>query len=281
MPIDDEVRALLRNAETEQRGAGIDIGAVIRRTRRRRLPMQAAAAAAVLAVVGLGAVGIEGIRVLGGTSGASDSASAPEAPTTAEESGGDQSGGAPATGDAEGLPGAESGAGGIRTAPLDRLNLCEGTVADVAPSDRGLETRVEFPDAVAAGSGSVSGTVQLVNSGAQRVIGVVTAGPVVTVARGDLVVWHTSSSTAGTALPVDLEPGETMLLTASFDPVACSVEDDLAGEFPDDLPDLEPGGYAVSAAVAFAPDLQSLGGGETPAGAAETVTGEASTVTVQ
>jgi len=72
------------------------------------------------------------------------------------------------------------------------------------------------------------------------------------------------------AVDVNLAPGESLEYLASFQPVVCGVEDDMAESFGQKLPPLPSGDYEVSAAIDVI--------GES---ATELVTGPASTVTLK
>jgi hypothetical protein len=158
--------------------------------------------------------------------------------------------------------------GGVKRAPADRINLCGGALAEVAPSATGLVLTPVFPDAQ-AGATSVEGTVTLTNTGSESVTGYSSASPAITLAQNGVVLWHSNGPVIQLATEVVLAPGESLEYAASFTPVVCGVEDDLAESFATDLPAVPPGEYQVSAAADVVVD-----------GAAELVTGPQQTVRI-
>jgi hypothetical protein len=217
-------------------GQRIDTAAVIRRSKRRRLPAQVGVVGVfALAIGGLGVAGLQGLG--------------PQQPVSV--SAGSAASGSPDTERApvpdDSVMGASEGTG-LKRAPADRINLCGGALADVAPSPSGLTLTVDFPDA-AAGTPSVSGRVTLTNTGSRQVTGYTSATPAVTLSQGGIVLWHSNGPTIMMVRDVDLAPGESIVFDASFVPVVCSVDDDTAEAFRTDLPAAAPGEYQVSAAA--------------------------------
>jgi hypothetical protein len=242
MASEPNLRDLLGGDDASRPGArGIDTASVIRRARRRRLPARVAVGgAAVLVIGGIGVAGVQGLGGAGVTSSASDE-TAFDAPTTEQ---------APlSTGDT--FMGASEGpadSSGLKRAPADRINLCGGALAEVAPSATGLVLTASFPDA-AAGSTSVPGTVTLTNTGTAPVAGYTSATPAVTLSQGGVVLWHSNGPTIQMIRDVALAPGESIDFEASFTPVVCTVDDDTAEAFRTDLPAAPAGEYQVSAAA--------------------------------
>ena len=260
MPVEPNITDLFRSAGEPPRSA-IDVQAVLRRTRRRRLPRQIGAGSVFsLAVVGVGVAGVTGFNTAGNSAN-----TASDLGISAEESAPD-----PADGGARTLEG-ESGTlfsqddsstsglyegsttEGIKRAPAERINLCGGTLAEVAPSESGLELTVDFPDAT-VGATSVAGTVTLTNTGTQQLTGYTGPVPTVTLSQDGIVLWHTNGPTIRSITPVDLAPGESLEYISSFTPVVCGVEDDMAEGFRADLPAAPAGEYQVSAAIDFLSD---------------------------
>ena len=248
----------LRHLFAENPGTAIDVDSVVRRSRSRRAPrILAAGAFTVLAIGGIAAVSVQGLSQLGGgatsaSNGASDSASesvAGEESSTLMESSADET---------------------IKRAPAERINLCTGTVAEVAPSQSGLELSVAFPATAPAGAPSIAGMVTLTNSGPSTLSGYTAASPAITLASDGIVVWHSNGPMIELARDVSLAPGESLEYAASFVPVVCGVEDDSAESFRSDLPAAPAGTYAVSAAIDFLSDVD-----------ADLVTGPAQTITLQ
>jgi hypothetical protein len=232
----------------------IDTEAVIRRSRLRRLPAQVGLGGAfTLAIGGIGFVAVQGLGSVQPASTQVESATDSQDTRSAPE--------------AEGVT-PLLGEGEIKRAPAERINLCGGTVAEVAPSVTGLVLSTSFPDA-AVGAGSVEGTVTLTNTGTAPVSGYSSAAPAITLAQNGIVLWHSNGPTIQLARDVVLAPGESQEYTASFSPVVCAVEDDLGESFRDRLPAAPAGEYQVSAAADIVID-----------GTAELVTGAAQTVRI-
>lgn len=212
----------------------IDTDAVIRRSRMRRLPRQLGiGGVTTLAIAGIGAVGVQALSHT--TSSSSDSA------------------GSAATSEQAPVPlsapeGAADGGPTSKRAPADRINLCGGTVAEVAPSQTGLVLTVDFP-ASPVGTASVTGTVTLSNTGTGTVTGYTSAVPAITLAQGGIVLWHSNGPVIQSITDVALAPGDSLEFTASFSPVTCTVDDDTAEAFRADLPPVAAGDYQVSAAA--------------------------------
>jgi hypothetical protein len=220
----------LRELFAESRPAGtIDADAVIRRSRRRRLPRQLAAGSiGALAVVGIGVLGVQTLAppqqsavMMEQQDEANDTALAPEA---------------------------------AKRIPADRLNLCEGPLTEAAPSAYGLQAEVVFPAVSPATGQPVAGVVLVTNTGDARVTGSIASSPAVTLSQQGIVLWHSNGAVDTPDTVVDLEPGQSLEVAASFTPVRCAVEDDAAEAFRADLPPLAPGEYDLSAALDFAPD---------------------------
>ena len=156
----------------------------------------------------------------------------------------------------------------IKRAPADRLNLCTGTLAEVAPSVSGLVLSVSFPDA-AAGSDSVTGTVTMTNAGTATVTGYTAASPAITLSQDSVVLWHSNGPMIELARDVALAPGESIEYSAAFSPVVCDIEDDTTESFRSGLPAAPRGQYQVSAAIDLMGDFE-----------ADLVTGPAQTITL-
>jgi len=249
---DNNIHKLFNDSDDAGLGP-IDTDAVIRRSRARRRPAQFAIGGAL--VLALGGFGIVGIQALGNNT--------PQATTAGAESSEDTST-LFAESDLDG-----SSTGEIRRAPAEKINLCTGTVAEVAPSESGLELTVDFPDAT-TGASSVQGTATLTNTGTDTIVGYTAASPAITVAQNGTVLWHSNGAMIAMAVDVNLAPGESLEYATSFQPVICGVEDDMAESFGEKLPPLPSGEYEVSAAIDLMGDFN-----------ADLITGPASTVTLK
>jgi len=239
----------------------VDVNSVLRRTRRRRLPKQAAAGGVL--TLAIGGIAVAGFQGLGGLSQSSGGSSDSAASTT-------DSGGTSELYSAEAETGATTDSGDatdIKRAPADRINLCGGPVAEVAPSATGLVLTTQFDDA-AVGASSVDGIVTMTNEGTETVSGTTAASAAITLSQDGVVLWHSNGPMIEMAAVVDLAPGESMEYAASFVPVVCAVEDDLAESFRDDLPPAPAGSYDVSALI----DLSTDGNAELISGPASTIT---------
>lgn len=239
MPTEPTLRSLF--ADDGEPVAPIDTSRVIRRSRARRRPAQlVVGGVATLAVVGIAAIGVQSLQpsFMTATSTSSESGLADENSLFSDED----------------LSADDVSPADLKRAPADRLNLCGGPLAEVAPSATGLVLTASFPEAV-AGAARVDGTVTMTNTGTARVSGFTAGSPAITLSSDGIVLWHSNGPTTMVAVTVDLEPGESLDYPASFAPVACGVEDDAAEAFRDDLPSVPAGVYTVTAAV----DLQSDG----------------------
>lgn len=232
----------------------IDVTDVIRRSRRRRMVGQLAiGGTATLAVIGLGVGALSGLGAGGNSSVFSDA--------PASDSGGAGSGaedapapGAPFSDGGPSIAQGDGATGGIAQAPANKINLCEGTLAEVAQSPIGLELTPVFPAAAASGSDVIEGAVVMTNVGGSRVVGTTGARPAITLSRDSTVLWHSNGFTTMIAVEVDLEPGESMEYPVTFEPVRCQVQDDTQESFRIDLPPVGAGTYELSAAIDFVPD---------------------------
>lgn len=232
----------------------IDAQSVIRRSKTRRLPAQIGIGGAfTLAVGGLGVAGLQGLG---------SSQSTTESAVSLVEQ-------APAAGDGiKGMMEGDAPTSGVKRAPAERINLCGGPLAQVAPSPTGLVLTVDFPDSP-VGTAPVAGTVTLTNTGTEPVFGYGPATPAITLSQAGVVLWHSNGPSIQSIQDVALAPGESLAYAASFSPVVCAVEDDAAESFRTDLPAAGAGEYQLSAAADISVD-----------GMADLVTGPAQTVRI-
>lgn len=238
MPTEDDLRAMFDRERHADAGAagGLDAKQVIRRSRARRLPKQ-------LATGGAGALVLVGVTVLGLQTVNLAPQQASDAPLSYES--------------------AESGSGGDaddttmadKRIPASMINRCGEPVTEVAPSQFGLVLDVVFPATAPAASDHIEGTVILTNTSAEPVSGSVLANPAITLSQDGIVVWHTNGPTDLVAQVVQLEPGASVQLPASFEPVRCAPEDDDLESFRAELPPAGAGSYELSAAMDFSPDV--------------------------
>ncbi len=214
----------------------IDVDAVLRRARARRRPrVLAAAAGSVLAIAAIAVPATIGSFARPSTDTAlvaGDEHSVPES-----------------------APGADGDAGGagdtmVDRAPAEKLNLCSAPVAEVAPAENGLVLTVE-PVTASAGDHGIPTIVTMTNTGTEPVSGTTGGRPAMTLSKGGVTLWHSNGPQTMIAVPVELAPGETLQYPATFEPVRCGVEDDMGESFRDDLPEVGPGVYQLSAAIDF------------------------------
>lgn len=269
MPNESEFRELLKSSAADVASRGhLDAAAVIRRSKRRRLPQQLAVGGlSTLAVAGIGFAGVTAFRML------------PQGAMTMSAGSSADSGAA--------VPEKAGPVQGVKRAPADRINLCGGPSAKIAPNANGLVLSTDFPASSATGTRPIDGTVTLTNTGTQTIKGTTAASPAITVSQGGTVsqgdtvsqggtvLWHSNGPMIMLAVVVDLAPGQSMSYRAGFTPVRCETADDLADGFPDNLPALPAGSYQLSAAIDLSredPDSGSV--------ANELVTGPVQTVTL-
>ena len=227
MPTESDLRELLGSTTAPH---NLNAQAIIRRSKARRLPRQIGAGGVLtLAVAGIGVSGIQLAMPPGLTATMSDESSAQSPEIITDQS--------------------------LKRAPADKLNLCSGTLAEVAPSQTGLVLTPNFPAEALASSGTVSGVVTLTNTGSVAVSGITAASPAITLSQNGIVLWHSNGPMIMLAVVVDLVPSESMDYTATFTAVRCEVEDDSAQGFRADLPALSAGDYQLSAAMDFTPDV--------------------------
>ncbi|MBC7403568.1 MAG: hypothetical protein H7279_10420 [Microbacteriaceae bacterium] len=214
----------------------VDLSRVLRRSSRRRIAQQVAVGSATtLAVAGIGVAGFTGIRGLAQSTGSASSAAAPDAIR-------------PDANRPEATGGSTATDSGLTRAPAERINLCGGALAKVAPNAAGLVLTTSFEPADAAAD-RVSGTVTITNSGSAHVTGTSAATPTIVLSKNGIVLWHSNGPVAAIGAIVDLAPGASMTYQASFQPVTCAVEDDSSVSFRDNLPHVAAGAYQVSAAL--------------------------------
>jgi hypothetical protein len=236
-------RALLSDTAADAPTSVVDIDAVLRRARRRRLPRRlATGGVGVLAIAG---IGVAGADLLGGLGEDATLSSGPAADSSAD--------GAAESGNAAGDAGSAD-SGGTSLAPAEKVNFCGGPLAEVAPAQTGLVAVPDFPATAPAGTTTITGAVTVTNTGPQRVTGYTGASPAMTVSEGGVTVWHSNGPQIMLAQLIDLEPGASVELPASIVPVRCAVEDDSAESFRDDLPALAPGVYQLSAIFYLTPE---------------------------
>jgi hypothetical protein len=163
--------------------------------------------------------------------------------------------------DAEGAgaaPEASTGDNAFATTPsATSLNSCGAPLVEI-PSGNDLVLEVT-PVSVAAGSADIPIVVTLRNDGTVAVLGSTASSPVITFSRNGIVVWHTSGDQDAPVVRVDLDPGESMTYATTFEPLICTLDDEVEADgsgadgLREDLPAAGPGTYRLSAAIDFTP----------------------------
>jgi hypothetical protein len=243
MADESDLRSMLQREAASAGTPELDPGRLVRRSKARRLPRQLAAGSAVaVAVLGLGVGTASGIRLLSpapemSTAGGGAEATDEEAGTMSEEDAQPESGGE---------SGGDAAGGGIQLAPAYKIHACGGMLGTV-PEDglTGVSVAVDFPDEAPAGE-TVRGTVEVTNDTGEPLRGVISDVAATTLSQDGVVLWHTPRMER--TLPVDLDPGESATLEASFEPRICAAEDEGREAFRPDLPAVDPGQYEVSVA---------------------------------
>ena len=246
MADESELRSMLRREADGGPAPELDTSRLVRRSRARRLPRQLAVGGALsLAIVGLGVGTVSGVRLFNPPAEVSSAGGGSD--TTDEEVGTLSEG--PQTESEEsdsGSSGDSSAGGGIQLAPAYKIHGCGGMLG-VVPADglTGVSVAVDFP-AQATTSGTVRGTVEITNDTGEPLTGVMSDVAATTLSQDGVVLWHTPR--LDRTLPVDLDPGESTTLDASFEPRVCSPEDEGLEDFRPGLPAVEAGSYDVSVA---------------------------------
>ncbi len=237
MPTEDDLKRMFESVDApggSGGSGGIDAARVIRRSRARRLPKQfAAGAGGALAIVGVTVLGLQSVQVGGPVS----TADAPAIQEYDAESGG-----------------ADDATMSMKRVPASGINACGQPVLDYEPNFVGLVARVVFPATAPASSERIDGAVILTNESTEPVSGSMLVAPAITLSQDGITLWHTNGAVDTFGIPVDLDPGASMELPASFEPVRCEAEDDTLETFRAGLPQVGPGTYEVSAALDFSSD---------------------------
>lgn len=251
MPDEKDLREIFAADAVEH---SLDPKRIVARSRARRLPKQLAAAAiGTLAVAGITVLAVQTTQFV--------------QPTTTSMLANESADGTAPTASSDLLD------SGIKRTPAERINLCTGSVAESVPSLYGLQLDVLFPATAPTGTAPIQGTVRLSNTGTTPVVGTTAATPAITLSQDGVVLWHSNGPMIASLMIVDLAPGASMQYQASFTPVRCEVDDDLAESFRPDLPAVPAGDYQLSAAIDFRPSAQDS--------AIDLVTGPRSSIELQ
>jgi hypothetical protein len=235
--IDDE-NPTMRHVFHEAPPSSIDLAAVTRRSRARRLPkVIGIGAAGIIAIAGFGAFGVQAVAGFdGGVATAALDSAAGDAPVSG-----------PAGADTQSNEALSSYDSGKRRAATD-LNECAAAPIDAQPSALGLVMTIAIPDSAAA-SENVAGTVTLTNSSAAAVTVYTAQSPTITVSRSGAVVWQGTAALGSPVVEFTLEPGESRSYPVDFAPRQCTPSAGATDGASTVLPALPSGTYAVSAAL--------------------------------
>lgn len=233
---------------------GIDIDDVVRRARARRVPKQVAfSSLSVLAIAGIATFGISYLPSLQPGQGASDSSVMATMPESLQDSGG-------------------ADASSKTTEARERTqNLCGSPTVNTPPNSAGLTLSVSFPDSSRDRGEDIAGTVTLTNTGTSSVSGTTAISPTLFVSRDGITVWHSHGAMVSIVAEIALAPGQSFTYDAFFTPVECGEQDDVDGEFRDNLPALTAGSYDVTAEIVFVPNNSDAGGSFVVGGPAHTI----------
>jgi hypothetical protein len=261
MPTEADLRKQFHDPERPQGSGSVDLDAVLRRSRARRRPRVVAVAVvsslAALAIV----VPISVSGVLGQTG--MFSASSGVSAGNNQDAAGHKAANQQAPGSASG--GTATGGALNGSGPVQKVNLCSGTVADIVPASNGLVLTVE-PVTAAATDRAIPVTVTLTNTntntnnnnnnnnGAVSFSGTTSPYPSLTLSRDGIVLWHSNGAVPAIGATVHLASGASMSFTTTFEPVVCGVTDDERTAFRAELPAAGPGHYQLSAALDVSSD---------------------------
>lgn len=240
MPTEAELREQFHDDDRPSARNAIDLDAVLRRSRARRRP-RVGAAAIVGSLAVLGIVVPVGVSVAAGQPGLFSSSAG------SASSAGDPS-------DTGGKTAPESVAGGLTggavdgVAPANKVNLCTGALAELAPATNGLVLTVGPVDA-AATDRDIPATVTLTNNGASAFTGSASPFPALTLSRDGIVLWHSNGAVPSLAAVIDLAPGASTSFSTTFEPLTCGVADDERTSFREDLPAVGAGTFGLSAVL--------------------------------
>ena len=246
MPTEAELREQFHDNDRPAGHDAINLDAVLRRSRARRRPRVAAIAVvgslAMLAVVV--PVGVSTVLGQPGPFSASSGSTAGDSNgLKAPESGPDAAGGA-------------VDGGGIGLAPTQKVNLCTGTLAELAPASNGLLLTVEPVEAKATDR-DIPVTVTLTNTGSTEFSGSASPFPVLTLSRDAIVLWHSNGAVPSLAAVINLAPGASVQFSTTFEPLVCGVADDERSTFRSELPAAGTGSYRLSAVLEVTADTGS------------------------
>lgn len=234
MPTEAELREQFHHDDRPSAHNGVDLDAVLRQSRARRRP-QVVAVAVVGSLAALTIIVPVSLSVALGQTGmfSASSGSAASAPDVK----------AP-----ESLAGSAATGDGIGLAPAQKINLCTGGLAELAPASNGLLLTVE-PIEAAATDRSIPATVTLTNTGTAAFSGSASPFPALTFSRDRIVLWHSNGAVPSLAQLIELAPGASLTFSTTFEPAVCGVADDERTSFRAELPAAGAGNYGLSAVL--------------------------------
>jgi hypothetical protein len=234
MPTEAELREQFHHDDRPSTRNGIDLDAVLRRSRARRRP-QVVAVAVVSSLAALAIIVPVSVSVALGQTGmfSASSGSAASAPDVKSP---------------ESLVGGATDGGVTGLAPAQKINLCTGGLAELAPASNGLLLTVE-PVEAAATARSIPATVTLTNTGTAAFSGSASPFPALTFSRNGIVLWHSNGAVPSLAQLIELASGASLTFSTTFEPAICGVADDERTTFRPELPAAGPGSYGLSAVL--------------------------------
>jgi hypothetical protein len=133
---------------------------------------------------------------------------------------------------------------------LTGAKTCAAIIPSTAASPYGLAVELEIPSPVTA-SGSAFGTVRLTNTSNTAVTGTSASVPDVNLTRDSVSISHSPDAQILSTIPVNLQPGQSIEFAISIAIYDCTTIN-MGGM-------IEPGTYAVSTSLAFAPTDPNVG----------------------
>ncbi len=236
MPTEAELREQFHDDDRRPGHAEIDLDAVLRRSRTRRRP-RVVVVAVVSSLAALAVIVPVSVSIARSQTGLFSASSG------SAVSGGETSGQAP-----EYVAGGASDGGGVGPAPAQKVNLCTGALAELAPASNGLLLTVQ-PVEAAASDRSIPVAVTLTNTGSAAFSGSASPFPMLTFSRDGVVLWHSNGAVPSLAAVIDLAPGASMSFPVTFEPLVCGIADDERTIFRNDLPAAGAGSYGISAVL--------------------------------
>ncbi len=232
MHSESELRRLLAN--TDGQSAPIALARVLRRSSHRRRTRQCAVViSSAFAVLGISIAAVTG---LGGLGAGSPSSVSGVAYSTESQS-------------ADSLATPDNPPQ-IALGPVGSATECGAPFSTDTSHNSELTVTTDL-SADSGPGGRISGTVTLTNSSRERIVGVSSPTPVVTLWQNGRNLWTSISPMVSSAESLDLRPGQSRSYSVTLSPVQCVPLENSASDPPSTQRELIPGTYQLSAAIAF------------------------------